>query len=77
MRDVSQLPPEPLARLFTNRAAVTFLVIWLTIDILFANSGLMTDGRVAWEAHLGGFLTGLLGFAMFDPLRKRAARDVS
>ncbi|MDX1715796.1 MAG: rhomboid family intramembrane serine protease [Anderseniella sp.] len=77
MRDVSQLPPEPLARLFTNRAAVTFLVIWLTIDILFANSGLMTDGRVAWEAHLGGFLAGLLGFAMFDPLRKRAARDVS
>jgi membrane associated rhomboid family serine protease len=75
MRDVSQLPPEPLVRLLTNRAAVTFLVIWLSIDILFANSGLLSDGRVAWEAHLGGFLTGLLGFALFDPLRKRAARD--
>jgi membrane associated rhomboid family serine protease len=75
MRDVSQVPPEPLLRLFTNRSAVTFLVVWLSIDILFANSGLLAEGRVAWEAHLGGFLTGLLGFALFDPQRNRAARD--
>lgn len=65
-RDVSKAPPEPLIRLFSNRSAVVFLVVWLTIDILFAGSGMLTEGRIAWEAHLGGFLTGLLAFSWFD-----------
>lgn len=65
-RDVSQAPPEPLIRLFSNRSAVIFLVIWLGIDVLTAGSGILTEGRIAWEAHLGGFLTGLLAFPLFD-----------
>ena len=65
-RDVSQAPPEPLSKLFTNRSAVTFLVIWLGLDILTASTGVLSEGRIAWEAHLGGFLTGLLAFPLFD-----------
>jgi membrane associated rhomboid family serine protease len=41
-------------------------VIWLGIDLLTAGSGILTEGRIAWEAHLGGFLTGLLAFPLFD-----------
>ena len=57
-RDVSQTPPEPLVRLFSNRSAVVFLVVWLGVDMLSASSGLLTEGKIAWEAHLGGFLVG-------------------
>jgi membrane associated rhomboid family serine protease len=28
-----------------------------------------SEQAVAWEAHLGGFLTGLLLFSLFDPAR--------
>jgi membrane associated rhomboid family serine protease len=27
----------------------------------------VTDATVAWEAHIGGFLIGLLAFRWFDP----------
>jgi membrane associated rhomboid family serine protease len=27
------------------------------------------EGSVAWQAHVGGFVAGLLGFAAFDPAR--------
>lgn len=73
-RDVSKAAPEPLFKLFTNRSAVIFLAVWLTIDIVFAGSGMLSDGRIAWEAHMGGFLTGLLTFSLFDryqPLRNQ------
>ena len=65
-RDVSMAPPEPLLKLFTNRSAVIFLVIWLGLDIFTASSGMLSEARIAWEAHLGGFLTGLLAFPLFD-----------
>ena len=66
------MPPEPLLRLFTNGSAVVFIVIWLGLDMLSASSGLLSDARIAWEAHLGGFLTGLLVFGWLDPARKRS-----
>lgn len=69
-KDLSLVPPEPLLQLFTNRSAVIFMVIWLGVDMLSASSGLLSEARVAWEAHLGGFLTGLLVFGWLDPARK-------
>ncbi len=71
-RDMSMSPPEPLWRLFTNRSAVVFLIIWISMDVLFAGSGLLTGNRIAWEAHLGGLITGLLAFSWFDPLKPAA-----
>lgn len=72
-KDLSLVPPEPLLRLFTNGSAVVFIVIWLGLDMLSASSGLLSDARIAWEAHLGGFLTGLLVFGWLDPARKRSS----
>lgn len=68
-KDLSMVPPEPLLRLFTNRSAVVFMAIWFGVDMFTASSGLMGDARIAWEAHLGGFLTGLLVFGWLDPAR--------
>jgi membrane associated rhomboid family serine protease len=64
-------PALPLAQVFRDRRAVTFLVAWFAANLLF---GLVTpidlaDTTIAWEAHIGGFLTGLFLFPLFDPIR--------
>lgn len=74
---------EPGARPFL-RPAVPFLVslrdfrvlafvgLWFAINVLFGTGvvpiGVEDGVVVAWEAHLGGFLAGLLLFPLFDPV---------
>ncbi|MFV0280141.1 MAG: rhomboid family intramembrane serine protease [Rhodoblastus sp.] len=62
--------PAPRLRvLITDRRTMIFVALWFVLNIVFGvvtPSGL--DGAsVAWEAHIGGFLSGFLGFALFDP----------
>jgi membrane associated rhomboid family serine protease len=65
-----RLPALPLPEIFSNRSAISFLGFWFLANFLF---GVMpgplgiTDATVAWEAHIGGFLVGLLAFRWFDP----------
>ena len=70
-KDLSLVPPEPLRLLFTNKSAVVFIAVWLGVDMFTASSGVLTDARIAWEAHLGGFLTGLVVFGWLDPARAK------
>ena len=48
-----------------------FLVVWFGTNIAFGLTGNAgtADGAVAWDAHIGGFLAGLLLFPLFDPVR--------
>jgi membrane associated rhomboid family serine protease len=67
--------PQTLARLFEDRRATVFLLSWLAANLVF---GLLPQapggaGVIAWEAHIGGFLAGLLLFGWFDP-KKGAVR---
>ena len=32
----------------------------------------LSDAPIAWQAHIGGFLLGLLAFPLFDPVRVSA-----
>ncbi|MGQ9922139.1 MAG: rhomboid family intramembrane serine protease [Desulfobacca sp.] len=41
--------------------------VWLGFWLLLQFYGLRQGGPVAWFAHLGGFLTGLLGVGLFVP----------
>jgi membrane associated rhomboid family serine protease len=62
------LPREVIS----DRRALIFIVIWLGITLLSGAQGYVDDDglRIAWQAHLGGFLTGLLVYAlMMQPLR--------
>jgi membrane associated rhomboid family serine protease len=64
------LPALPLARAFRDVRAVTFLLTWFACNILFgafATPVGIGDATIAWEAHIGGFLFGLLAFSLFDP----------
>lgn len=55
-----------------DRRTLIFVGVWIGLNLLFgatALSGILgVAAQVAWEAHLGGFLFGLLVFGLFDPL---------
>jgi membrane associated rhomboid family serine protease len=68
------VPAAPLSSALRNFRAVVLVVAWLALTVLDAVFD-APDGamRVSWEAHIGGFLTGLLLFPLFDPAPSRAA----
>lgn len=58
-----------VAETLRDPRALVFLGIWLALNLLFGLDIVRiggVQGDIAWEAHLGGFLMGLLGFAYFD-----------
>lgn len=64
----------PLAPLF-SRQLLVFTAIWAAINLLTGITGLGMAGEsglIAWQAHLGGFVAGLLLSGPFDRLRPRA-----
>lgn len=64
-------PPPPLP-LF-SRPVIMITVMWTLINVLLGVTGLTPDGfgaPIAWEAHLGGYLTGLVVFPLFDRRRR-------
>ena len=67
-----RLPALSLVETFTTKAALVFIVFWFVTNVIFglfpSLSG-VTDGPIAWPAHIGGFLTGLLAFPLLDPRR--------
>jgi membrane associated rhomboid family serine protease len=63
----------PLAPIF-SRPILVFSAVWAAINLLAGLTGLGMAGEgglVAWQAHLGGFLAGLLLCGPFDWLRPR------
>ncbi|HEY8007483.1 MAG TPA: rhomboid family intramembrane serine protease [Methylocella sp.] len=63
-------PPLPLREILSNRSAISFLGFWFFLNFLFGTIPTPLGGTgatVAWEAHIGGFLVGLLAFRWFDP----------
>jgi len=66
-----RVPAESLLSAIRNRRVVGFVVIWFAVNILFGLAGGMVagiSGSIAWEAHIGGFLAGLLCFPLLDPV---------
>ena len=66
-----RLPAERLATVFTRSRALGFIVVWFVVNLLFGLAGDLTpgvSGPIAWEAHVGGFLAGLLAFPLLDPV---------
>jgi len=73
-----RVPAAPLSAMLRDPRLLVFLLVWFGTNLLF---GLGTfalpgvEGRVAWEAHVGGFLAGLIGFALFDPVHPSPSLD--
>jgi membrane associated rhomboid family serine protease len=65
------VPAAPLRVALTDPRIVAFLLVWFGLNLLLGLGSLsLTDDEqvLAWEAHIGGFLAGLLLFPWFDPV---------
>ncbi|MBN9244524.1 MAG: rhomboid family intramembrane serine protease [Mesorhizobium sp.] len=67
--------PLPFGAVLRSRAAVTFLAVWMVINLVTGVVGFVpgNEGQIAWEAHIGGFLAGFLGLRFFDRREPRQA----
>lgn len=66
------VPAEPLWSALMNQRAVGFILVWFIVNFAFGLAGGLVpgvSGPIAWEAHIGGFLAGLLCFPLLDPVR--------
>ena len=65
-----RVPAIPLVGVLSDARVLIFLGVWLAINVLFGLGSLPitgSDQTIAWQAHIGGFLAGLLLFSWFDP----------
>ena len=72
LEDAFRQPALSLRRTLTTKAPLVFIVFWFATNLLLGYLpaiGGVGDGPIAWQAHIGGFLAGLLLFPLFDPRR--------
>lgn len=70
-RDLETVPLAGVGETLKNPKFLLFLGVWTALNLLFGLGGLEIGnegGGIAWEAHFGGFLCGLLAFSLFDPV---------
>src|SRR5450432_4864707 len=75
----ARVPALSLMRALRNPRVLGFLGVWFGVNIIFGMGSIAigADGAsVAWQAHIGGFLAGLMLFSLFDPV-PRAAPDAA
>lgn len=59
-----------LVQCLQDKKFINFFVIWMALNLVFGTvlSTVLSDsGNIAWEAHIGGFLTGIFTFSLLDP----------
>ena len=72
----ARVPALSLMRALRNGRVLAFLGIWFAVNIIFGVGSIAigADGAsVAWQAHIGGFVAGLVLFSLFDPVPRAAA----
>jgi membrane associated rhomboid family serine protease len=66
-----RVPAAPLTSSLRDPRVLAFLLVWFGVNLLFGLGSIGMAGveqSIAWQAHVGGFLAGLLAFAAFDPI---------
>ncbi len=55
-------PVLPISTVFRMRGTVAFLAVWMVINLVTGLVGFVPgeESQIAWEAHIGGFVVGLL-----------------
>ncbi len=75
-RDLSRIRPLTIRQSLLLARPRAFILIWMGINLIFGLLGIGAGGQtqtIAWEAHTGGFLAGLLLLGLFDPGRGAVA----
>ena len=77
--DFAAAPSMSLGEALSDRRMLAVIAVWFALNAYFGISAVNIggeEGNIAWEAHIGGFLCGLLIFGAFDrglDLRQRSA----
>lgn len=69
-----RMPADPLLVCLRDPRVLVFLIVWFGLNLLLGLTTLPFVGEgqsIAWQAHIGGFLAGLLLFPLFDPVKRR------
>jgi membrane associated rhomboid family serine protease len=67
----AKVPALSLMRALRDGRVLGFLAVWFGVNIIFGIGSIaigVEGGTVAWQAHIGGFLAGLMLFSLFDPV---------
>ncbi|MBY0382997.1 MAG: rhomboid family intramembrane serine protease [Xanthobacteraceae bacterium] len=74
----ARIPALSLWRALQNGRVLAFLAVWFGMNFI-TGIGVIAIGThgqsIAWQAHIGGFLAGLLLFSLFDPISRAATPD--
>ena len=73
-----RIPAIPLRAALSDPRILGFLAVWFGINLVFGLGSVSIAGSeqpVAWQAHVGGFVSGLVLFGLFDPVREPVAAD--
>jgi membrane associated rhomboid family serine protease len=72
-----RVPAVPLTAVWHDPRILAFLGVWFALNILFGLGSVAVmpgvEQAIAWQAHIGGFLAGLVFFAAFDPVPRASA----
>jgi membrane associated rhomboid family serine protease len=80
-RDVTtaaHVPALSLVRSLQSPRVLGFLAIWFGLNIVTGMGAIAIGASaqsIAWQAHIGGFLAGLLLFSLFDPVPRAIVQD--
>jgi membrane associated rhomboid family serine protease len=72
----AKVPALSLTSALRNGRVLGFLAIWFGVNIIFGIGSIaigMEGASVAWQAHIGGFLAGLMLFSLFDPVSRESS----
>src|ERR1700716_2048651 len=69
--EAAKVPALSLTHALRDRRVMGFLAVWFGVNIIFGVGSIaigLDGASVAWQAHIGGFLAGLMLFSLFDPV---------
>jgi membrane associated rhomboid family serine protease len=79
--DAYRMPAASLSATLRNPRFLLFAAVWIGLNALFGLGsvaiGQGTGQEIAWQAHLGGFVAGLLLFNAFDPVAPQEKFDAT
>ena len=72
----ARVPALSLLNALRNGRVLGFLAVWFGVNIIFGIGSIAIGAEgvsIAWQAHIGGFLAGLMLFSLFDPVPRPPA----
>jgi membrane associated rhomboid family serine protease len=72
-QSAARVPALPLFQALRNPRVLAFLAVWFGVNIVFGIGSIAVGAAaqsIAWQAHIGGFIAGLVLFSLFDPVAR-------